>query len=76
MFNSSSERLSRLSKGEPFMPDKTLTCKDCNETFVFTEGEQKFYVEKGFENDPVRCPACRKSRKTQRNDRPRRNYDR
>lgn len=58
------------------MPEKSLLCKDCGESFVFTEGEQKFYEEKGFENDPVRCPSCRKARKAQRQDRPRRNYDR
>ena len=30
------------------MADKTLTCKDCGAQFVFTEGEQQFYAEKGF----------------------------
>ena len=48
------------------MADKTLVCKECNEKFVFTEGEQKFYAEKGFENEPQRCPACRKAKKQQR----------
>ena len=48
------------------MADKTLTCKDCNMEFVFTEGEQAFYKEKGFENEPQRCPECRKARKAQR----------
>ena len=24
--------------------DKTLTCKDCGQEFVFTAGEQEFYV--------------------------------
>ncbi len=50
------------------MPDKTLTCKDCNAEFIFSEGEQNFYKEKGFENEPVRCPECRKARKNQRNN--------
>lgn len=50
------------------MADKTLTCKDCNNQFVFTEGEQTFYKEKGFENEPQRCPDCRKSRKQQRSN--------
>ena len=50
------------------MADKTLTCKDCGDEFVFTEGEQDFYKEKGFDNDPVRCPSCRKNRKQQRNN--------
>ncbi len=49
------------------MTDKTLVCKDCGAEFVFTVGEQEFYKEKGFENEPVRCPACRKARKQQRN---------
>ena len=48
------------------MADKSLTCKDCGMEFVFTEGEQAFYKEKGFENEPQRCPNCRKARKQQR----------
>jgi ssDNA-binding Zn-finger/Zn-ribbon topoisomerase 1 len=49
------------------MPDKTLTCRDCHNEFLFTEGEQAFYKEKGFENEPVRCPDCRRIKKQQRN---------
>ena len=48
--------------------DISLTCKDCGAEFTFSAGEQQFYAEKGFENQPVRCPACRKARKQQRND--------
>ena len=48
------------------MADKTLTCRDCGNEFVFTEGEQEFYKEKGFENEPTRCPACRKAKKQQK----------
>ena len=48
------------------MADKTLTCKDCGSEFVFTEGEQAFYKEKGFENEPQRCPRCRKAKKQNR----------
>lgn len=51
------------------MADKTLICKDCNSEFVFTEGEQAFYAEKGFENEPQRCPDCRRARKQERNNR-------
>lgn len=51
------------------MADKTLTCKDCGAEFVFTEGEQAFYQEKGFENEPQRCPDCRRARKMARNNR-------
>ena len=46
--------------------DKTLVCKDCGNEFVFTAGEQEFYAEKGFQNEPVRCKACRTARKSQR----------
>ena len=44
--------------------DKSLICKDCGSEFVFTEGEQEFFASKGFENLPVRCKACRDSRKS------------
>ncbi|HWJ04010.1 MAG TPA: zinc-ribbon domain containing protein [Verrucomicrobiae bacterium] len=47
--------------------DKELTCKDCGNTFVFTTGEQEFYAEKGFENEPTRCRECRNARKAMRN---------
>lgn len=43
--------------------DKTLTCKECGKEFIFTAGEQEFYAEKGFENEPQRCKACRSARK-------------
>jgi CxxC-x17-CxxC domain-containing protein len=43
--------------------DKTLVCKDCGAEFVFTAGEQEFYAEKGFQNEPSRCKACRGARK-------------
>lgn len=48
--------------------DKTLTCVDCGKEFIFTEGEQAFYKEKGFENEPKRCPDCRRAKKQQRNN--------
>ena len=48
------------------MEDKKIICKDCGKEFVFLVGEQEFYKEKGFENDPVRCPDCRGARKAQK----------
>lgn len=45
--------------------DKTLICKDCGKEFIFTAGEQEFYAEKGFENEPVRCKECRAAKKRQ-----------
>jgi CxxC-x17-CxxC domain-containing protein len=46
--------------------DKTLSCSDCSEEFIFTAQEQEFYQEKGFENEPKRCKPCRQKRKAQR----------
>lgn len=46
--------------------DKTLTCKECGQEFVFTANEQEFYANKGFQNEPGRCPSCRAARKQQR----------
>ena len=43
--------------------DKVLVCKDCGQEFTFTAGEQEFYAEKGFDNAPARCKACRRNRK-------------
>lgn len=43
--------------------DKKLVCKDCGNEFVFTAGEQEFYAEKGFVNEPQRCKDCRNARK-------------
>jgi DNA-directed RNA polymerase subunit RPC12/RpoP len=58
-----------LNLEELKMEDKTLVCKDCGKEFIFTVGEQEFYKEKGFENDPVRCADCRRARKQQNNRR-------
>lgn len=43
--------------------DKTLICKDCGKEFVFTAGEQQFYADHGFQNQPLRCKSCRDARK-------------
>jgi CxxC-x17-CxxC domain-containing protein len=48
--------------------DKTLNCRDCNATFVFTSGEQEFYASRGFDNPPSRCPSCRAARKAERSN--------
>ncbi len=46
--------------------DKTLACRDCGAEFTFTAGEQEFYAEKGFQNEPTRCKDCRQSHKANR----------
>ena len=43
--------------------DKKIICKDCGQEFIFTAGEQEFYAEKGFQNEPQRCKACRDAKK-------------
>lgn len=43
--------------------EQTLTCRDCNQPFVFTAGEQEFYASRGLMNTPGRCPDCRAARK-------------
>ena len=46
--------------------DKSMTCRDCGGTFVFTAGEQGFYLEKGLLNEPQRCVSCRATRRRDR----------
>lgn len=48
--------------------DKTLTCKECGVEFTFSASEQEFYAEKGFQNEPARCPECRQKRRRARNN--------
>ena len=43
--------------------DRTLTCRECGQQFVFTAGEQEFYQSRGLTNDPGRCPDCRAARR-------------
>ncbi|MSQ23499.1 MAG: zinc-binding protein [Chloroflexi bacterium] len=44
--------------------DKTLTCRDCGQTFAWTGGEQEFYASRGLVNEPGRCPDCRSARRS------------
>jgi CxxC-x17-CxxC domain-containing protein len=52
--------------GWPVFDDRTLTCRDCGESFVFSVGEQQFFATKGLVNDPQRCPSCRAEAKRAR----------
>ncbi len=42
--------------------DKVLKCVDCGADFVFTAGEQLFFHDKQFKNDPKRCKGCKAKR--------------
>jgi len=46
--------------------DKSITCVDCGEEFLFTASEQAFYRERGLTNEPTRCKSCRDRRKASR----------
>ena len=59
-------RFHKYFKEKRHMEDKILVCQDCGKEFTFTVGEQEFYKEKGFDNEPKRCKECRDKRKAQR----------
>ena len=42
--------------------DKVLKCVECGAEFVFTAGEQMFFADKGFKNEPKRCKPCKSKR--------------
>ena len=45
--------------------DRELTCADCGEVFIFTAGEQLFFYDKQFQNQPNRCKPCKAKRNAQ-----------
>ncbi len=50
--------------------DRILKCVDCGAEFVFTAGEQAFYADKGFRNEPKRCKSCKQKRAESQGQRP------
>src|SRR5436305_5197709 len=42
--------------------DKVLKCVDCGSDFVFTAGEQLFFHDQQFRNEPKRCKPCKAKR--------------
>ncbi|MHB1022250.1 MAG: zinc-ribbon domain containing protein [Acidobacteriaceae bacterium] len=42
--------------------DRIIKCMDCGGDFVFTAGEQLFFFDKQFKNDPKRCKPCKAKR--------------
>jgi len=47
--------------------DRTLKCVECGSDFVFTAGEQSFYADRGFKNEPKRCKNCKSKRSSMGN---------
>jgi 5,10-methylenetetrahydrofolate reductase len=50
----------------PEFQDRVLKCVDCGADFVFTAGEQHFFHDKNFKNEPKRCKACKTKRQGSR----------
>jgi CxxC-x17-CxxC domain-containing protein len=50
--------------------DKSLRCVDCGEEFIWTAGEQLFFADKQFKNEPKRCKSCKASRANRPNSGP------
>ena len=46
--------------------DRDLTCVECNQTFVFSADDQQYHEDKGYTNEPKRCPNCRQARRANR----------
>ncbi|MCH8814955.1 MAG: zinc-ribbon domain containing protein [Chloroflexi bacterium] len=46
--------------------DRNLTCQDCSSEFVFSADDQQYHADKGYTNEPKRCPSCRSARKSER----------
>lgn len=46
------------------MEDIKLVCADCGKEFIWTAGEQEYYKTHGLENQPKRCPDCRRAKKS------------
>lgn len=45
--------------------DKTIVCSDCQAEFTHSATDQQRYAERGFTNEPKRCPDCRARRKAE-----------
>lgn len=47
---------------EPIFKNYTCIESDCGKQFLLTEGEERFFTDKGL-FVPKRCPECRKKRR-------------
>lgn len=46
--------------------DRTLSCSECGQSFNFSADDQAYHADKGYTNEPKRCPSCRQARRPQR----------
>jgi len=42
--------------------DRSISCIDCGESFLWTAGEQIFFHDKGLRNEPKRCKRCKQAK--------------
>lgn len=48
--------------GSQTLEGTQIVCMECKRSFVFEEGEQKFYKMRGL-TPPKRCPSCRRHKR-------------
>ena len=48
--------------------ERSLTCVECAGSFTFSADDQQYHSEKGYTNDPKRCPDCRRTRRSRYNE--------
>jgi len=48
--------------------DRTLSCADCGANFTFSADDQSYHAQKGYTNEPRRCPDCRSAKREQRGE--------
>ena len=44
------------------LEDTAIGCIDCSEDFIWTAGEQAFFLEKNLLNPPKRCKECKRAK--------------
>jgi hypothetical protein len=44
--------------------EKTLGCINCKKEFIYTVQNQEFNSSRGYPNEPLTCPTCRRARKS------------
>ncbi len=43
--------------------DRSLNCVECSQSFIFSGDDQTYHAEKGYTNEPKRCPSCRQAKR-------------
>ena len=46
--------------------DRTLSCVECGQSFTFSADDQAYHADKGYTNEPKRCPDCRQAKRSRR----------